>query len=313
MDVLSLQELPPKAHEWLESHFDLVVAPRLVDDPIALSEALRTVRAFIVPRRFPITATLMDAAPKLECIAHLAAGTENIDLYAAKAREVQIINPVSVVVRSDAEFMLAGLLLIARRGVVSQLLRPETARPAPMGRELFDSTVAMIGLAPIASVLAPMLKALGVRLVGYDAALGDNSPMWEKLGIEFMPLAQCLAVADSVMLHMLFAPRYEGLFGDRLLAHCKRGQNWVCITRSHVFDRAALAQAITDGRIATLVMDSPEIDFVDETSPLRGLSNLLVTPRLARRTEQAQQRAVWFVVHRITDILSRPSVTMPPP
>jgi phosphoglycerate dehydrogenase-like enzyme len=312
MDVLSLQTLPPEAQEWLETQFELTVAPEWVDDGEKIYERLHKTRALIVPRQFPIGVRIMDAAPKLQCLAHLAGGTENIDLYAAKARDIQVINPLSVVVRSDAEFMLAALLLSARRGVVTRVVQREAMAPPEMGRELFESTVLMIGLSPVTNVLAPMLKALGVRLIGYDAAVGENSPLWDKLGIAFMPLAQGLREANAVTLHMNFAPRYEGLFGERVLANCARDQIWVCTTRSGIFDRAALAAALQDGRIHALAMDSPELDFIAEGSPLRGLRNLIVTPRLARQTRQAQERAVWYVIHRITDLLARPALTMPP-
>jgi phosphoglycerate dehydrogenase-like enzyme len=312
MDVLSLQALPAEAQEWLETQFDLTVAPEWVNDEASFLPRLAKTRALIIPRQYPIGARVMDAAPKLQCLAHLAGGTENIDLYAAKARDIQVINPLSVVVRSDAEFMLAALLLSVRRGVVTRLIQREQAPDPEMGRELYESTVLMIGLSPVANVLAPILKALGVRLIGYDAAVGENSPLWEKLGIQFVPLAHGLREAQAVTLHMGFAPRYEGLLGERVLANCSRGQTWVCTTRSGIFDRDALAVALNDGRIRTLAMDSPEIDFIAEGSPLRGLRNLIVTPRLARHTHQAQDRAVWYVVHRITDLLSRPALTVPP-
>ena len=173
-----------------------------------------------------------------------------------------------------------------------------------MGRELAGSTVGLLGLAPVAHTLAPMLKALGVRLLGYDPAVHHAAPIWDKLGVEPTTLNELLGRSDAVSLQVVYASRFKGWLNERVLNHCKPGQLWVGVSRSSLFDSEALALALTDGRIDACLMDGANPTFAAEGTPLYGVPNLHLTPRLGSHTREAKLRASWYVAHRVHETLS---------
>ena len=91
-----------------------------------------------------------------------------------------------------------------------------------------------------------------------------------------------------------------------MLEHCKRGQVWVGISRSHLFDPAALARALTDGRIEAAMLDGGQTNFAAKGSPLHQIPNLFLTPRLGSFTLETRVRASWYVVHRMHEALTTP-------
>jgi phosphoglycerate dehydrogenase-like enzyme len=106
-----------------------------------------------------------------------------------------------------------------------------------------------------------LLQALGARLIGYDPAIHPSAPVWQQLQIKPVGLSELMASADAVSVQMLYASRYRHFIGHKVLAHCRRGQFWVSISRSDLFDPEALAEALTDGRIEACVLDGAEAGF----------------------------------------------------
>jgi phosphoglycerate dehydrogenase-like enzyme len=118
-----------------------------------------------------------------------------------------------------------------------------------------------------------------------------------------------MAHSDAVSVQVMYASRYHGFINDKVLAHCKKGQMWVVISRSHLFETPALAKALTDGRIEACMMDGAEAGFASKGSPLHELPNLLITPRLGSYTREARLRSSWYVAHRIHETLAGPQVS----
>ena len=248
---------------------------------------------------------LLNFAPKLEVISRLQLGTDNTDLEACKERGVKVIHPTSANVRSNAEYLLGALLMLFRRGMVSALMGRTTENPR-MGRELYGCVVGILGIAPTAHALAPLLRGMGVRVVGYDPAIHHSAPIWERLGIEPVSLHDVVNLSDAVSVQMLYASRYRHFVGESVLASCKPAQMWVGISRSSLFDPQALATALSDGRIEACILDGAEADFAAPESPLHGLRNLFLTPRLGSHTREARLRASWYVAHRVHEALTQP-------
>lgn len=311
MEILLLDALVPEATAWLEKHHQVYFRPELAGDLAGLKQAGRKVSGIVVPRQTVVTSALLNCLPKLEVLGRMHAGRDNLDLDACKTRGIKVIHASSANVRSNAEFLLTALLLLYRRGVVSALLgnRYATTR---LGRELNGSTVGVLGLAPAAHALAGMLTALGARLIGYDPAVHHSAPVWNELGIQPVTLPDMLSLADAVSVQILYANRFKGFVGERVLSHCRPGQVWVSISHSELFDPAALAAALNDGRMDACVIDGVEAEFLGPASPLRGVKNLTVTPRLGSHTHEARLRSSWYVAHRMHDTLMPASADWTP-
>jgi D-3-phosphoglycerate dehydrogenase len=303
MDILLLDALVPEATAWLDSRYSVEFRPELADDLVALRQACYKTRAIVFQRQSVVTRDLLDFLPKLKAVARLHVGTDNTDLEACQERDIKVIHASSANVRSNAEYLLTTLMVLYRRGIVSSLM----GRKHPtqqMGRELQGSTVGILGLAPTAHTLAGMLHGLGVRLIGYDPAIHHSAPIWERLNIRPVTLPELMSQSHAISVQMLYASRYKGFVSSKLLAHCKRHQLWVGISRSQLYDEGALAEALSDGRIEACVLDGADANFADENSPLHGLKNLFMTPRLCSQTREARMRSSWYVAHRLHQALS---------
>lgn len=302
MDILLLDPLVPEAMAWLQTRHSVGYHPELADDLVSLRQAAYKTKGIVFPRQTVVTRELLDHLPQLKALGRLHVGTDNTDLEACKERDVKVVHASSANVRSNAEYLLSSLLLLYRRGFMSSLIgrRHPTTQ---MGRELHGSTVALLGLAPTAHTLAGILNGLGVRVIGYDPAVHHTAPIWDRLRIQPVTLPELMGQADAVSVQMLYATRYRGFINDKLLASCKRGQLWVGISRSEIFDEGALATALCDGRIEACILDGAEASFLGEGSPLKGLKNLFITPRLGSHTREARLRSSWYVAHRMHEAI----------
>ncbi|CAN7148457.1 NAD(P)-dependent oxidoreductase [Polaromonas sp. LjRoot131] len=302
MDILLLDALVPEAMAWLETRHSVGYHPELADDLTSLRKIAYKTKGIVFPRQTVVTREFLDFLPKIKAVGRLHVGTDNTDLEACKERDIKVVHASSANVRSNAEYLLSSLLLLYRRGLVSALMgrRHPTTQ---MGRELHGSTVGILGLAPTAHTLAGMLSGLGVRLIGYDPAVHHTAPIWERLRIQPVSLPELVSQADAVSVQMLYATRFRGFVNEKLLAACRRNQLWVGISRSELFDEAALAAALCDGRIEACILDGAEASFLGDTSPLKGLKNLFVTPRLGSHTREARLRSSWYVAHRMHEAI----------
>jgi D-3-phosphoglycerate dehydrogenase len=303
MDILLLDALVPEAMGWLQERHSVAFRPELVDDLPGLAKAGELTSGVVFPRQTMVTRDLLDRLPQLKVMARLHVASDSTDMDACQTRGIRVIHSSSANVRSNAEFLLATLLLMYRRGVVSAFMGSKYPT-TQMGRELSGSTVGILGLAPAAQALAGMLGALGVHLIGYDPAVHSSSPLWAKLGIRPVTLPDLMGKSDAVSVQILYGSRFKGLVGDKLLTHCKPGQVWVGLSRSDLFDPEALAGALKDGRIEAFTLDGVDPDFIGPNSPLYGLKNLFVTPRLGSHTYEARLRSSWYVAHRMHDTLA---------
>jgi D-3-phosphoglycerate dehydrogenase len=306
VDILLVERLIPEALAWLQERHAVDARPELAADPSALRKAVYKSQAVVLPRKVVVTQEFLDFAPKLKAVARLHLGTDNTDLEACRDRKVRVIQATTANVRSNAEYLLASLLLLFRRGIAAAVNGDRHAE-VRLGRELHGSVVGILGLAPTAHTLALMLHSLGARLIGYDPAIHHTAPIWSRLNIQPVGVQELMSNADAVSVQVMYASRYQGFINDKLLAHCKPGQVWVGISRSQLFDAHALARALGDGRIEAAMLDGAESGFASRGTPLHECGNLFLTPRLGSHTRESRMRASWYVAHRIHETLTAPA------
>jgi phosphoglycerate dehydrogenase-like enzyme len=303
VDILLLDRLVPEALAWLESRHTVECRPELAADPSAVRKAVYKAQAVVLPRKVVVTRDFLDFAPLLKAVARMHVGTDNTDLEACRERKVRVIQASTANVRSNAEYLLASLLLLYRRGI-GAALNGDRHADIRMGRELNGSVVGILGLAPTAHTLALMLHSLGAKLIGYDPAVHHTAPIWSRLQIKPVSLQELMAHSDAISAQVMYASRYQGFINDKMLAHCKPGQLWVSISRSQLFEPAAFARALGDGRIEACMLDGAEAGFASKGSPLHEAANLFLTPRLGSHTRESRLRASWYVAHRLHETLS---------
>ncbi len=297
MDLLIIEPLEAEVMQWLQARYALRYAPELAGDPRALRQALYNVRAMIVPPSVKIDAQTLHYAPVLRAVGRVSAGAENIDVDACARARVEVVRGLNATAPAEAEFMIGALLSMLRRVPVVG------SDGMLVGRELGAATVGLVGMAPAARSMGQMLAGFGSRMLGYDPALHASDSIFERWQVKPVGLRELLEQSDAVCVQLNYFSRYHGLLGERFLPFCKPNQVIVSIAHSGLFDEAALAEALTSGRVAAAWLDSLEPGALDEGRPLYGIENLQITPRVASTTRESRLRSTWAVVARIDELL----------
>ena len=286
--VLVAEELAPSALEVLGADFEV----RHVDgaDRGALLPALADVDAVLVRSATRIDAEALAAAPRLSVVARAGIGLDNVDVPAATARGVLVVNAPTSNIVSAAEHAVALLLAVARNvpAADASLQAGEWKRSKFTGVEVADKTVGVVGLGRIGVLVAQRLSAFGVRLLAYDPYVQPARAA--QIGVRMVSLEQLLAESDFITIHLPKTPETLGLIGARELALAKPGVRIVNAARGGLVDEQALAAAIRSGHVGGAGIDV----FVTEPatdSPLFGLPGVVVTPHLGASTVEAQDKA----------------------
>ena len=286
--VLIAEELAPSALEVLSADFEV----REVDgaDRAALLPALSDVDAVLIRSATKMDAEALAAADRLKVVARAGIGLDNVDVPAATARGVMVVNAPTSNIVSAAEHAVALLLAVARNvpAADASLQAGQWKRSKFTGVEVADKTVGVVGLGKIGVLVAQRLSAFGVNLLAYDPYVQPARAA--QLGVRLVGLDELLAKSDFVTIHLPKTPETMGLIGAAQLAEAKPGIRIINAARGGLVDEQALADAIRSGRVAGAGIDV----FVKEPateSPLFGLPGVVVTPHLGASTVEAQDKA----------------------
>jgi D-3-phosphoglycerate dehydrogenase len=286
--VLIAEELAPAAIDVLAYDFDV----RHVDgtDRPALLAALAEADAIIVRSATRIDAEAVAAAPRLKVVARAGVGLDNVDVPAATARGVMVVNAPTSNIVSAAEQAIALLLAVARHtaDASAALKRGEWKRAKYTGVEVQGKTVGVVGLGRIGVLFAQRMAAFGTRLIAYDPYIQPARAA--QLGVRLVGLDELLRESDFISIHLPRTPETLGLIGEKELATVKPGVRIINAARGGLIDERALAEALAEGRVAGAGIDV----FVTEPtteSPLFAFSNVVVTPHLGASTAEAQDKA----------------------
>ena len=249
-------------------------------DEASLAEALPWAEAIWHVLK-PLTAAHIAAAPRLRLIQKIGVGVNTIDLDAARAHGVAVCNLPGTNSRAVAELTLL-LMLGALRRVAHFDAETRAGRgwsqPPLLQDSLFElggRTVGLVGYGAIPTLLAPVLAAMGCRLL-YTA----RAPKPEAEG-SFRDLDSLLAESDVVSLHIPETPETRGLMGARAIARMKPGAVLVNTARGGLVDQAALTGALRSGHLGAAGLDVFAHEPADPADPLFSLPNVVVTPHIA--------------------------------
>jgi D-3-phosphoglycerate dehydrogenase / 2-oxoglutarate reductase len=286
--VLVAEELAPSALEVLGSDFDV----RTVDgaDRAALLPAIADADAVIVRSATQIDAEALAAATRLKVVARAGVGLDNVDVPAATAKGVLVVNAPTSNIVSAAEHAVALLLAVARRvpQAAASLRAGEWKRSRYTGVEVTDKTVGVIGLGRIGVLFAQRMSAFGTRLLAYDPYV--PAARAAQIGVRLVPLDELLRESDFISIHLPKTPETVGLIGERELALCKPGVVVINAARGGLLDEHALAQALKEGRVGGAGLDVYATEPCTD-SPLFAYDNVVATPHLGASTVEAQDKA----------------------
>jgi len=250
----------------------------------------------------PCTAAMIGAAPRLRLIQKIGVGVNTIDLDAAKARGVPVCNLPGTNARAVAELTLTLMLTAIRRvSRFDALMRAgvwsDPALQDGIG-ELGGKTVGLVGYGSIPRLLAPILTALGCRVV-----YATRNPVVDAIG-ERRPLRDLLAEADIISLHVPLTDETEHMIDARTLARMKPGAILINTARGGLVDQAAMTDALRDGRLGAAGLDVFEREPHDAAEALFRQPNAVVTPHVAWMTTGTFDRSFALAAENCRRVMS---------
>jgi len=266
------------------------VDTRLGLSPEELLSVVPGVSALIIRSATQVTADVLAAATDLMVVGRAGIGLDNVDVPAATAQGVMVVNAPQSNIVSAAEHTMALLLASARNVAQAHtaLVDGRWERSKWEGVELVDKTLGVVGLGRIGKLVADRAKGFGMRLVAYDPFVSDDRA--RQMGVELLDLDQVVAESDFLTIHLPKTPETLGLINRDLLVKAKPSLRIVNVARGGIVHESDLADCINDGIIAGAALDVFSTEPMTE-SPLFDIPSVVVTPHLGASTREAQDKA----------------------
>jgi D-3-phosphoglycerate dehydrogenase len=258
--------------------------------PDELLDAVAGAHALIIRSATKVTAEVLSAGADLQVVGRAGVGLDNVDVPAATARGVMVVNAPTSNILSVAEQAM-GLLLAQARNIPqahAALVAGRWERSKWEGVELHGKVLGVVGLGRAGSLVAQRALAFGMRLLAFDPYISAERA--RAMGVELRSLEELFAESDFISIHTPKTPETANLVGRDLLAKAKPGIRVINTARGGIIDEEALADAIREGVVAGAALDV----FATEppgASPLFELESVVVTPHLGASTEEAQDKA----------------------
>ncbi|HZW03361.1 MAG TPA: hydroxyacid dehydrogenase [Anaerolineaceae bacterium] len=269
---------------------------------ISAEELLQVVAnydAVIVRGRTKMVPAVFDAASRLKVVGRAGVGVDNINLEAAKAHGVTVVNSPTATTEAVAELTL-GLMLASVREIGradATMKQNQWLKKQFMGAELFGKTLGVIGFGRIGATVAKMAaSAFEMKILAYDPLL--TAEQIAARGGTPVTLDDLYKAADFITLHVPLTADTRNTLNAEAFAKMKDGVRIVCAARGGVIDEAALLDALNSGKVASAALDVFSAEPPGE-SPLVAHPKVICTPHVGAQTEEAQARAADDIAHEV--------------
>ncbi|HLJ62571.1 MAG TPA: hydroxyacid dehydrogenase [Stellaceae bacterium] len=259
----------------------------------------------LITRTSPVRAADIARARHLKVIGKHGVGVDNIDLAAARARGIPVVNTPGANADAVAELTLCLALAAARHvGRGMALVREgQGAGALPMGRELAGARLGIMGFGEVGRRVGDLLKrALGVRLQAFDPGLAPDEIRAHGAEVP-ASFESLLAGSDVLSLHLPLTPKTRGLIGARELALLADGAILINTARGGIVDEMALAQGLRAGKPAAAASDVFATEPPPLDHPLLHCPNFIATPHIGAATTQSLDRVGVMVVEQVLEVL----------
>jgi D-3-phosphoglycerate dehydrogenase / 2-oxoglutarate reductase len=301
MNIVVADDLPVSAVDLLRAEGWNVDA-RAGRTPEQLAADLATADAIVVRSATKVTAPLIEAAPKLRVIARAGTGVDNVDVTAASARGIVVMNAPGANSISVAELAMTQILALARHlpAADAAMKQGKWEKKKFLGEEIRDKTLGLAGLGRIGQEVARRAAAFGMKLIAHDPFISEA--VAATLGVELVSLDDLFARADYISLHMPSTPQTKGLVNADRLARARKGIRIINTARGDLIDEGALADAIEAGQVAGAALDvfqkEPTVDH-----RLQMLPQVVASPHIAASTREGQELVGVETVSALRDFL----------
>jgi D-3-phosphoglycerate dehydrogenase len=285
--IVVADDLPSSALDLLRSEgWD--VDARTGRSPDQLAADLTDADALVVRSATKVTAPLIEAGSKLRAIARAGTGVDNVDVTAASARGIVVMNAPGANSISVAELAMAFVLALARHlpAADAAMKQGKWEKKKFLGEEVQEKTLGLVGLGRIGQEVARRADAFDMHVIAHDPFI--TVQVVRDLGVELVSMDELFSRADYVSLHLPSTPQTKHFLNADRLRRAKKGIRIVNTARGDLIDEHALADAIESGHVAGAGLDvftrEPTVDHRLQTLP-----QVIATPHIAASTREGQE------------------------
>jgi len=307
--VLISDALSPAAVQIFKDRgLDVDFQPNLGKDKDKLAAAIDGFDGLAIRSATKVTAKLLERAKRLKVIGRAGIGVDNVDIPAATARGIIVMNTPFGNSITTAEHAITLMLSLARQIPEADLSTRagKWEKNKFLGVEIFGKTLGIIGCGNIGSIVADRAIGLKMKVIAYDPFLSAERAL--KLGVEKVELDELWRRADFITLHTPLTDKTRNIINVETLALTKKGVRLINCARGELVDENALYEALKSGRVAGAAIDV----FREEpppAMPLFTLPNVVCTPHLGAATMEAQENVALQVAEQMSDYLLRGAIT----
>ncbi|HVH05228.1 MAG TPA: phosphoglycerate dehydrogenase [Myxococcota bacterium] len=269
----------------------------------ALLDAVRDVEGLVVRSGTQVTREVIEAAAKLRVIGRAGIGVDNVDVSAATARGIAVVNTPEGNNITTAEHAIALLVALARHipAATASMKAGKWEKSKFQGTELYNRCLGVVGLGNIGRIVAERARGLGMRVIAFDPFVSPE--MAQKLDVELVELDELIERSDAITVHVPKTKDTTGLLGAAAFARMKKGVLIVNAARGGIVDEAALLTALEAGQVAGAALDVFVTEPPPADHPLVAHPRVICTPHLGASTEQAQINVSIAVAEQVRDFL----------
>src|SRR5579863_9388017 len=282
--------------------------PNLGKDKEKLAAAIDGFDGLAIRSATKVTAKMLEKAKGLKVIGRAGIGVDNVDIPAATARGIIVMNTPFGNSITTAEHAITLMLSLAR-----QIPEADASTRAGkweknkfLGVEIFGKTLGVIGCGNVGSIVADRAIGLKMKVIAYDPYLSAERAL--QLGVEKVELDELWRRADIITLHTPLTDNTRSIINAKTLAAMKKGVRVINCARGELVDEAALCEALKSGHVAGAALDVFREEPATQ-SCLFGLPNVVCTPHLGASTMEAQENVALQVAEQMSDYLLRGAIT----
>jgi len=282
--------------------------PSLGKDKDKLAEIINGFDGLAIRSATKVTAKMLERAKSLKVIGRAGIGVDNVDIPAATARGIIVMNTPFGNSITTAEHAITLMLSLAR-----QIPEADASTRAGkweknkfLGVEIYNKTLGIIGCGNIGSIVADRAIGLKMKVIAYDPYLSAERAM--QLGVEKVELDELWRRADVVTLHTPLTDNTRNIINTKTLALMKKGVRVINCARGELVDEAAMCEALKSGHVAGAAFDVFREEPATQ-SCLFNLPNVVCTPHLGASTMEAQENVALQVAEQMADYLLRGAIT----
>jgi D-3-phosphoglycerate dehydrogenase len=271
--------------------------------PAELIYSVKDYEVIVVRSRTKITKEVVDSASQAKIIARVGVGLDNVDVKAAEAKNIRVINAPEAASIAVAELAIGLMISLARNipRADSETKKGNWIKKELIGTQLSGKYLGIIGVGNIGRNIGRMAKALRMNLIGYDPYPIKREYVSET-GMVVTDLNTLLESADFVTCHVPSTPETNHMFNAERFAKMKPTAYLVNTSRGEIIDEKALYEALVNNKIAGAALDVFEVE-PPTNKQLISLPNLICTPHVGAQTKEAQELASTVIAEKIIQIL----------